>query len=366
MERHPNPNDPVVVSDGDSCGLDWAGCMCAGGEASIAQRLCADSALQERNSLREYPYLLLDVFTDRALAGNQLAVFRNAAGLSGAEMQALARETNLSETSFCFPDDSHPDGSVPVRIFTTEEELPFAGHPTLGTATALRWIVPALAAAAEIRLRLKAGAVPVRFADVAAADGVPFGQATSGEMEQPLPQMGQVHDRAAVAEALGLPLETLDPVRPVQTVSTGLPFVVVPLVSVEALRALAVSRGAAETYLAGTSGRFFYVVAPGAASNSWRARMQFYNGEDPATGSAAGCATAYLVHHGFAPAETVLRIDQGVEMGRPSTLFCRARLVLESRAAVSEPGRGQKWDASSYVRVGGSTVPVAEGRFFLS
>ena len=305
---------------------------------------------------RTYRYLLLDVFTATPLAGNQLAVFLDAEGISADEMQALARETNLSETTFCFPRDGDPQGGVRVRIFTVEEELPFAGHPTLGTAAALLWTLPALRGAAEVQLRLAAGTVPVRFGSASpVGPELPFGESVHGEMEQPLPFFGQNHDPQAVAGALGLPLEALDRAKPIQTVSTGIPFVVVPLLSLDALRALHMPQEAAARYLRATDGKFFYVIAPGGDANSWRARMQFYGGEDPATGSAAGSATAYLVHHGFTRPGAPLRIEQGAEIARPS--------LLETRALLQEAPAG--WAEGSYVRVGGSTVLVAEGRFFL-
>ncbi len=312
--------------------------------------------------MREYRYWLLDVFTETPLAGNPLAVFLNGAGLTDAEMQGIAREMNLSETTFCFPDEPSAEKSGPgvrVRVFTTSEELPFAGHPTLGTATALRLTLPALRHAPEVVLQLPVGPVPVRFAPTGAEEPrSPFGQPVRGEMEQPLPSFGQWHDREAVAAALGLPLAAFDPDRNVQTVSTGIPFVVVPLISVEALGSLQPARVMAEPYLRETDGKWFYLIAPADVNGMrWQARMPLYGGEDPATGSAAGCATAYVVRHGFAPPGTPLLIEQGVEMGRPSR--------LHTRAVVWGQGGAAGWDARSYVRVGGSTVPVAEGRFFL-
>ncbi len=294
--------------------------------------------------MRAYRYVLLDVFTSTPLQGNQLAVFPDAHGLSDGEMQALARETNLSETTFCFPEAGQD--AVRVRIFTVEEELPFAGHPTLGTAAVLRRAVPD--APVEVRLQLNAGVVPVRFARP---------DPMHGEMTQPLPRFGQQHKTAAVADALGLPVELFDTAKPIETVSTGLPFVIVLLRSVEALGTLAIPQERARQYLAGTDGKFFYVLAP-AGPNRWRARMQFYGGEDPATGSAAGAATAWLVHRGFAQAETPLLIEQGVEMGRPSLIETRARLE-------NDPCDAETGAEVSYVWVGGSTVLVAEGRFFL-
>ncbi len=311
--------------------------------------------------MREYRYLLLDVFTEMPFAGNQLAVFLSGDGLSDVEMQALARETNLSETTFCFPDlqpGASLENGVRVRIFTTEEELPFAGHPTLGTAAALRWTLPELAGTATVKLRLNAGVIPVRF--TASASALQFNRPVYGEMEQPLPRFGRQHDPQAVAEALDLPLAALDAAKPILTVSTGIPFAVVPLVSLEALQTLAVPQRAARAYLRGTDAKWFYILAPGAAPLHWRARMQFYGGEDPATGSAAGCAAAYLVHGGYAPAGTPLVLEQGVEIGRRSVLHLQAMLQPES-----DPQNTSKWSTGSYVRVGGSTICVAEGRFFL-
>ncbi len=237
-----------------------------------------------------------------------------------------------------------------VRIFTTEEELPFAGHPSLGTATALRCAIPSLRRAETVRLGLNAGLVPVRFDAPLPEEDLPWGKPLRAEMEQPLPIWGQEHAHGAVAAALGLPLEALDHAKPVQTVSTGLPFAVVPLVSLEALAGLPLAQAEVGRYLRGTDAKFFYVLAPNSTPDHWRARMPLYGGEDPATGSAAGCATAYLVRHGYAPSGRPMVIEQGVEMGRPSRIETRAVLLGGSER---------------YVRVGGSTVLVAEGRFFL-
>lgn len=318
---------------------------------------------------RVYPYMLLDVFTDVPLLGNQLAVFLDADGLSRYEMQALARETKLSETTFCFPREASSNGEVRVRVFTTEEELPFAGHPTLGTATALRLTIERLHAAKSVTLQLPVGAVTVHFAPEQPPSGHPLafehpvrGFPVRGFMEQPLPRFGQQHDPAQVADALGLPIAALDASKRILTVSTGIPFVVVPLGSIDSLAALAIPRERAVRYLQTTDGKWFYVIAPGENSRSWRARMQFYEGEDPATGSAAGCAIAYLVQHGYAAPAKEIVIEQGREIGRTSRLFCSAEL----------PGRDDRTNQgfqngkTHYIRVGGCTIPVAEGRFFLS
>jgi trans-2,3-dihydro-3-hydroxyanthranilate isomerase len=296
--------------------------------------------------MREFEYRLCDVFTDRPLVGNQLAIFLDAGALSDAEMQALACETNLSETTFiCRRDaDVERERGVRVRIFTTEEELPFAGHPTLGTAATIRSVFPEFAGAERVVLDLNVGQVPVVF------DGAHSGpRAVFGEMTQPTPRFGQEHDPALLAPVLGLEASDFAEEWKPQTVSTGMPFAIVILRSIEALGRLRVDAKASERYLRSSDAKFFYTIAP-ESEGLWRARMQFYNGEDPATGSAAGCAISYLVKHRIVTAGERLHMRQGIEMGRPSDLYISANR-LDSQ--VSE------------VRVGGSTVHVATGRFFL-
>ena len=304
-------------------------------------------------AMREFAYQLCDVFTSRPLKGNQLAVFVDANGLSDAEMQALARETNLSETTFVCRRDAameHERG-VRVRIFTTQEELPFAGHPTLGTAATIRALFPEFHGAEKIVLDLNAGQVPVVFPAKENTGGAAFGR-----MTQPQPVFGRRHEPSEVAPLLGLRAEDLRPDLTPQTVSTGLPFCVVALQSVDALGRMRLQVSNAEEYFAsrqtdaqGPQAKFFYAIAC-EAGDEWRARMQFYNGEDPATGSAAGCAISYLVKHGVVASGEQIHLRQGVEIRRPSDLYVSAN-VVESK--VGE------------VQVGGSTVLVANGRFFL-
>ncbi|HET8636631.1 MAG TPA: PhzF family phenazine biosynthesis protein [Acidobacteriaceae bacterium] len=297
--------------------------------------------------MRELDYHLCDVFTSTPLAGNQLAVFLNAGGLRPPQMQAIAREMNLSETTFVHRRDKNVERArgVRVRIFTTREELPFAGHPTLGTATAIRQLLPEYAHAETITLDLNAGQIPVSFPH---EPGTPE-YATFAEMRQLDPTFGASHEAAAVAHLLGLHAEDLAETAP-QTVSTGTAFCIVVLRSMEAMARLRVDAVASAPYLRGSGARFFYAIAP-EADGLWRARMQFYGGEDPATGSAAGCAIAYLVLHGLWPSGKRLHLRQGIEISRPSDLYLSANLSGET---VNE------------IRVAGSTVPVAMGRFFLA
>ncbi len=296
--------------------------------------------------MRELSYTLCDVFTETPLTGNQLAVFHDGSGLTDAEMQALARETNLSETTFLLrrtPEVERERG-LRVRIFTVQEELPFAGHPTLGTASVARTLLPEYHGAETITLDLNAGRVPVRFAPGKQKPRIAF-----GEMTQPEPRFGAFHDPAAVAAAIGMTPHDLAPHAPIQTVSTGIAYCIVPLRSVETLERLQISQRDAAAYLAKTDAKFFYCIAR-EAPGEWRTRMQFYNGEDPATGSAAGCAIAWLVRHGQEPSEAPVHLRQGIEIKRPSDLYATAKLFGET---VSE------------VRVAGSTVPVANGLLFL-
>src|SRR5438552_8553049 len=183
----------------------------------------------------------LDVFSSQPLEGNPLAVFSDGRGLSDGEMQAIAREMNLSETTFILPGDAatEPERGIRVRIFTVAEELPFAGHPTLGTAFVLR----GSSGASEVRLELNVGVVPVRFED-------PHGQPSFGEMTQVEPQFMAQHDRAAVAKAIGLRVEDLDPSLPVETVSTGLAYTITPIRSLAVLRDLRIDSVRGQQYLA--------------------------------------------------------------------------------------------------------------------
>ena len=202
-----------------------------------------------------------------------------------------------------------------VRIFTVQEELPFAGHPTLGTAFALR----GMSGAEQITLELNVGKVPVRFEDAA-------GEPTFGEMTQVDPVFGIQHDREAVARATGLSVDDFDSALPIVTVSTGLPYTITPLKSLAVLQKLRVDLSRADDYLAKTGGKFFYFVSLETVDPNARlhARMLFYNGEDPATGSAAGCSAAWMAAHGVAESDERVLIEQGLEMRRPSRIFVRA------------------------------------------
>jgi trans-2,3-dihydro-3-hydroxyanthranilate isomerase len=285
----------------------------------------------------------VDVFTSNALEGNSLAVFLDGTGLSTDHMQALAREMNLSETTFILPQSSRStaaDGTR-VRIFTVQEELPFAGHPTLGTAFVLRGDT----GARQVILDLNVGKVPVIFEDQP-------GKPSFGEMTQMEPQFGETHSRDAVAQACGLSADALDAFLPIQTVSTGVPFTIVPVSSLSELQQLQMNFSSASKYLSTRDAKFFYFVARETVDPNARlhARMLFYNGEDPATGSAAGCAAAWMVAHGVARPDEQVMIEQGVEMKRLSRIFVRASMTANRVVNV---------------RVGGNVVEVMRAEVFL-
>jgi len=293
--------------------------------------------------LRRFSFAQFDVFSSRPFEGNPLAVFPDARGLDDAQMQAIAREMNLSETTFIFPRDAaiERERGVRVRIFTVQTELPFAGHPTLGTAFHLQ----GSSGAGEIALELNVGKVPVRF------DEKP-GEPVFGEMTQGEPKFGAAHDRETVVRAAGLRDGDIDPSLPIQTVSTGLPFTIVPLRGLEVMRRLQVDLKSAGEYLArAQGGSFFYFVTRETVDPSARlhARMMFYNGEDPATGSAAGCTAAWMVANGVAQGDERVMIEQGIEMQRPSRIFVRA---------------SRQDDRVVNVRVGGNAVEVLRGEIF--
>jgi trans-2,3-dihydro-3-hydroxyanthranilate isomerase len=313
-------------------------------------RALAYSAIIPNRVARAFHFVQIDVFTSQPLAGNPLSVFTDARGLSDSEMQSLARETNLQETTFVFPRDVSVEAQegIKVRIFTPEEEIPFGGHPTLGTATVLQTLRARSGTVSAdhtspstIVLDLKVGKVPVSFRED--ADGL------FGEMRQVPPVFGALHKVRAVAKALGLNAAQIESDLPIQTVSTGLVFTLVPIRHLSTLQSLKFDLRKAYDYLRQhrQGGGFYFITRdtcdPGIGL---RARAIFPNGEDPATGSAAGCTSAWMVKYGAARSDESVLILQGVEVKRPSRLF-----VKSSRNGI----------VISNVRVGGHAVPIMEG-----
>jgi trans-2,3-dihydro-3-hydroxyanthranilate isomerase len=288
---------------------------------------------------RTFSYVLVDVFAERALEGNQLAVFLDGRGLSEDEMQAIAREMNLSETTFVLPADNEDKG-IRVRIFTVNEELPFAGHPTLGTAYCLH----SQTRLERVLLNLNVGSVPVSF--------TPSGTRSFGEMKQRDPEFGETYSREELARAIGLQVEDVAGDVPVQVVSTGMPFAVVPIRSLEVIQRMRISWTTIAEFIERRQAKFLYFVSRETVEpdSTLHARMIFYGGEDPATGSAAGCCTAWAVNHGVLAPEQRGIIEQGFEISRPSRIHIRG---------------SKENDVIRNIRVGGYCVEVARGEFYL-
>jgi len=309
------------------------------------------TASAQNPSMKHLSMAQVDVFSDRTLTGNALAVFLDGRGLSTEQMQALAREMNLSETTFILPGDAaaEKDRGVRVRIFTVREELPFAGHPTLGTAFVLRGQTGPMSGAGEIRLDLNVGTVPVRFTQE------PL-QHVFGEMAQKDPEFGAIHNVEDVARVTGVSAADFDDSVPIQTVSTGMPFTIAALRSLKTLQNLRFDLDRAAEYLGRSGGKFFYFVCRETVDPKARlhARMLFYGGDDPATGSAAGCCAAWMVAHGVAPSDERVLIEQGLEVHRPSSIFVRAT----RRDGRQDGGRDNH---VVNVRVGGNCVEVLRG-----
>jgi len=280
-------------------------------------------------------FYILDVFAEEKYAGNQLAVVRGGADLSEEVLQKIALEMNYSETTFVLSDEE-TGGGYDVRIFTPGGEVPFAGHPTLGTAYVIRHEILAQPVD-RIILNLKAGKIPVTFGDVI-------------WMRQLAPTFGTTLDPAPAAQALNLETTDLDDRFPVQEVSTGLPAIIVPLRNLDALQRCKVDW---DRYVdVAGPGKNLYVFCPEPHADGpgdLSARM-FANDlgvpEDPATGSAAGCLAGYLVEHRYLGTDSIdVRVEQGYEIRRPSLLYLRAALEEEGIS----------------VHVGGKVQMVAKG-----
>ena len=290
--------------------------------------------------MKKLPFYIVDVFAEKKYAGNQLAVFREAGELSGNEMQQLARETNFSETTFILQDGLRDNG-FDVRIFTPGEEVPFAGHPTLGTAHIIRNEI-LKDNTNTIFLNLKVGKIPVTFGQ----DGYCW-------MKQIEPEFGKQHSAETIAAILGLPVAAIDGRYPVQEVSTGLPFFIVPLKTIAALKSAKVDRDKYFAFIKDSWAKGILVFCPQAheAQNdiSVRVFVECYGiPEDPATGSGNGCLAGYLVKHRYFGKSSInIRSEQGYEIGRPSLLLLKA----------------EQEDARINISVGGKTVVVAKGEF---
>jgi trans-2,3-dihydro-3-hydroxyanthranilate isomerase len=289
----------------------------------------------------------LDVFTDKRLQGNQLMVYTDPAGLDGDAMLALTRESNLSENTFVFPPEQ-AGTDYRVRIFTRAAETPFAGHPTIGTAFALAHTGALKAGQARTIFALGVG--PTNL-DLEWKDG----RLAFAWMTQQKPTFGKTaSDTAALAAAIGVEASSIDPRAPAQEVYSGSTFFIVPLTTRKAVDAAVLDRGKIDAVFnaAGIQRRGIYIFTTERGQDDATAYSRLLGGagaiEDPATGSAAGPAGAFMAKHGFAPGSGAASIVflQGVLVRRPSRLHVRV-----DRSGGEVTG----------VKVGGSAVVVGEG-----
>jgi trans-2,3-dihydro-3-hydroxyanthranilate isomerase len=293
------------------------------------------------------PIYVVDVFAQRRYAGNQLAVVLDSGDRSDEERLALTRETKFSEATFVTDSDPATD-RYEVRIFDPIEEIPFAGHPTLGTAFVLREYV-APDRPDELTLNLGVGEVPVWVeTDDAGAE--------TYWMRQPDPTFGDRADPDSLARILGLSADDIDSAYPIQLVSTGLPTLIVPLTSLDALQRATTQQPAYDREFLDRFGHTnLLVFAPAGYEQAELSVRVFadYAGvpEDPATGSSNGCLAVYLVEHDYFETDEIeCTVEQGYEIDRPSRLHLRA-----SRTGPDEE------HGSIDVRVGGRVVPVLSG-----
>jgi trans-2,3-dihydro-3-hydroxyanthranilate isomerase len=263
-------------------------------------------------------YYILDVFAEKKYAGNQLAVFRNTGHPPKGIMQALAKEMNYSETTFIIS-DKQINGGYDVRIFTPEDEVPFAGHPTLGTAFLIQQEI-IKEPVEQVNLNLAVGQIPVTFSY----------QNNKPEllwMKQKNPVFGDQFEKRHFAEMLSIQESDFDESFPIQEVSTGLPCFIVPLKTLEAVKRAQINRNYLLSFIEKTQAKMVLIFCPETYNKENQLNVRFfadYYGvpEDPATGSANGNLAGYLAkHHYFGTNVADIRVEQGYEIGRPSLLY---------------------------------------------
>ncbi len=292
--------------------------------------------------MNKLTFYIVDVFAIEKYTGNQLAVFTEALTLSDEDMQRLAKEINYSETTFITSGELR-DGGYDVRIFTPNKELPFAGHPTLGTAYIIQQTI-INQPVETINLNLKVGQIPVTWHNTDDLGEVLW-------MRQNPPTFHQVFDTSTLASVLNLNPDEIDSRFPIQEVSTGIPFIIVPLKTHESLKRIRVNRDKYFEFVENIQSKEILVFCPEtyAPENNLSVRVfAEYLGipEDPATGSANGCLAGYLVKYSYFGEKSVdVRVEQGYEIGRPSLLLLKAK---ENGDTIE-------------VSVGGKVVMVAKG-----
>ena len=289
-------------------------------------------------------FYIVDVFAESKLSGNQLAVFRDCGDLATLEMQRIAQEMHFSESTFVTSDEPK-NGGYDVRIFTPYHELPFAGHPTLGTAYIIQSQI-IRKPVKTVTLNYKVGQIPVTFSFEAGSDPTLW-------MRQKPPEFGATFNRDRIAKILGLKESDVDSKFPVRLVSTGLASIIVPLTSLKAIKGIRIDQAGLEKLFEESKATLIFVFCPETYSKENRLNARGLGTadnipEDPATGSANGCLAGYLVKHGyFGKDEVDIRVEQGYEIGRRSILLLRSK----------------KTASGIEVNVGGKVQFVAQGEF---
>ena len=291
-------------------------------------------------------YYIVDVFADNKYAGNPLAVFTNSANIDTQEMQSIAKEINYSETTFITSPQKN-NGGYEVRIFTPNREIPFAGHPTLGTAYIIQQII-IQKPVEKIILNLEEGQIPVT---INYKNSLPEWL----WMRQKAPYFGSKLPGSVIAEVLRLNPSDIDLRWPIQEVSTGLPFIIVPLKNISALQQISLNVDKYYQLIAETEAKCILVFSPETyyPENNLHVRV-FCNymgiSEDPATGSANGCLAGYLTQYTYFGDENInIRVEQGYEIGRPSLLLLKA----------------SRNDVCIDINIGGKVILVAKGEFLV-
>jgi len=293
--------------------------------------------------MKNLVFYIVDVFAEEKYAGNQLAVIRAARDLSTLEMQKIAKEMHFSETTFLLSDKKRK-GGYDVRIFTPENELPFAGHPTLGTAfIILQEIIRK--PAEEVILNLKVGQIPITPTYLNGEPDILW-------MRQIEPTFGQTFNAGTISRVIGLSASEIDTAFPIQEVSTGISGIIVPLKTLSAVKQAKVDKDLYYRLIKYTEAKSLLIFSPETYKRQNHINARFfadYYGipEDPATGSVSGCLAAYLVKHKyFGQKQINIRVEQGYEIGRPSLLLLKAE---------------QDKQAKIHVNVGGKVILIAKG-----
>ena len=287
-------------------------------------------------------FYILDVFAEKKYAGNQLAVVRDAARLSDGDMLNITKEMNYSETAFILSDDQR-NGGYDVRIFTPAREVPFAGHPTLGTAYVIQQEI-IKKPVEKIILNLKVGRIPVTFNHTGIEKNVL-------RMKQIEPIFGQTVEQEQISQVLGINTSDIDERFPVQEVSTGMFFIIVPLKTLDAVKRAKIDKDKYFKLVEDRQAKAILVFCPETYSNendlNVRVFVDYYGiPEDPATGSGNGCLAGYLVKNRYFGKDQInIRTEQGYEIARPSLIYLRA----------------EKKEGQIDISVGGKVVMIARG-----